>query len=551
MGVVEQKTLGAFYTDASVADFLVNWAIRSGNDTVLDPAFGGGVFLRSAARRISSLGGNSSSQVFGVEIDKEVHTRTRRELEQAFRINASNLVQSDFFDLSPDGSEGVTAIVGNPPFIRYQRFSSIGGQKALAVARAHGASLSALSSSWAPFLIHATAFVKSGGRLAMVVPAEIGHAAYARPIVSHLAEHFASVTLITFNTRLFPHLNEDTHLLLADEKGFGPSTGLKWAHLEGPEDLARLTASGLSTPMETRLLGLDPKSTRAFSLAEASLPGSVRDLFQELRSSGALVRLGQLADVGIGYVTGGNEYFHLNLDELKEYQVPDSLIRRAVRRGRDLRGVRYTEADWLESALRGEKVHLLLIPPNVILGGGVSQYLQKGIIDGVSQAYKCRTRTPWYSIPYVHCADALLTYMSGAYPKLVCNEARVVAPNTLHVIRLLPGFDVSARALAVLWQSSLTRLSAELEGHSLGGGLLKLEPTEAERVLLPFSTELVRTAESIAEEVDRLSRSDRVEIATELVDRELLVSGLALSRSEVLEIKQAAEMLWQRRQKGS
>mgnify|MGYP001380096027 FL=1 len=69
MGVVEQKTLGAFYTDASVADFLVNWAIRSGNDTVLDPAFGGGVFLRSAARRISSLGGNSSSQVFGVEID--------------------------------------------------------------------------------------------------------------------------------------------------------------------------------------------------------------------------------------------------------------------------------------------------------------------------------------------------------------------------------------------------------------------------------------------------------------------------------------------------
>jgi len=34
------------------------------------------------------------------------------------------------------------------------------------------------------------------------------------------------------------------------------------------------------------------------------------------------------------------------------------------------------------------------------------------------------------------------------------------------------------------WQHPLSRLSQELEGHPLGGGMLKLEPGEARRVHL-------------------------------------------------------------------
>ena len=36
------------------------------------------------------------------------------------------------------------------------------------------------------------------------------------------------------------------------------------------------------------------------------------------------------------------------------------------------------------------------------------------------------------------------------------------------------------------WRSPLTKLGAELEGHSLGGGMLKLEPSEAARVPVPM-----------------------------------------------------------------
>lgn len=43
-----------------------------------------------------------------------------------------------------------------------------------------------------------------------------------------------------------------------------------------------------------------------------------------------------------------------------------------------------------------------------------------------------------------------------------------------------------------IWDTSFVRLSCEIEGHPLGGGMLKLEPREAARVLLPDASLLPR-----------------------------------------------------------
>ncbi len=53
-----RKELGAYYTDVSIASFLLRWAVKTGQETVLDPSSGDGVFLSEAARRIRDLGGN-------------------------------------------------------------------------------------------------------------------------------------------------------------------------------------------------------------------------------------------------------------------------------------------------------------------------------------------------------------------------------------------------------------------------------------------------------------------------------------------------------------
>ena len=48
------------------------------------------------------------------------------------------------------------------------------------------------------------------------------------------------------------------------------------------------------------------------------------------------------------------------------------------------------------------------------------------------------------------------------------------------------------------WKHLLVDLSCELEGHPLGGGMLKLEPREAANVRLPINGMELRSAERAA-----------------------------------------------------
>ena len=47
---------------------------------------------------------------------------------------------------------------------------------------------------------------------------------------------------------------------------------------------------------------------------------------------------------------------------------------------------------------------------------------------------------------------------------------------------------VSLSAIQRVWSHPLVDLSCELEGHPLGGGMLKMEPREASNVLIPLDT---------------------------------------------------------------
>ena len=73
-------------------------------------------------------------------------------------------------------------LLGTPPFIRYQEHTGPARKQSLKAALAQGVRLSGLASSWAALLVHACAFLKPEGRLAMVLPAELLTVGYAEPI---------------------------------------------------------------------------------------------------------------------------------------------------------------------------------------------------------------------------------------------------------------------------------------------------------------------------------------------------------------------------------
>jgi adenine-specific DNA-methyltransferase len=451
-----QKNTGAYYTPEEVVRSLVSWAVRSPRDRMLDPACGDGRFLRAHARSV------------GVEQDVDA--------AEAVHASApgSLIHQGDFFTWAASTHERFECAAGNPPFIRYQRFTGEVRAAALDLCARHGALFSALTSSWAPFLVATATLLKPGGRMSFVVPAEIGHAPYARPALAYLASHFGLVHVVAIREKLFPELSEDCWLLHAE--GFG-----------GRTDLIAFSALPCFRPM-----GAPPPSPTSVSLDQWRLwnhrlrpwllTSSARDLYQGVAGRAAVSRLGDVASVGIGYVTGANGFFHLRPSDAERQSIPEQVLRPAVRNGRALAGRAITRAT--VEAWRKQDAPMLLLDLSGCeeLPSPVQHYLESEQGREARLSYKCRSRTPWYVVPDVTVPDAFLSYMSGERPSLVANRAGCVATNSVHVVRLSGAMSVAQAQRA--WEQPVTRLSCEVEGHPLGGGMLKLEPGEAARVVL-------------------------------------------------------------------
>lgn len=320
------------------------------------------------------------------------------------------LLKHDFFSLRPWDIPAVTAVVGNPPFIRYQTFNGKTRINALRCAQEAGVQLPQLSSSWAPFLVHAAAFLQQGGRLGMVAPAELVHAQYAREVLRFILREFGRITVRMFQKKMFPELSEDTILLLCEDYG----KSCDWFAVTpamSVEDVPH--AEGCTIPVN-----IDAIRSGRCRLTHYLLSAKARHLYERMSEEEGVVKLGDAADVGIGYVTGCNDYFHLTTAESKRWGIPSRYLRPAVLSLGDFQGTVFRSADWRQLRDSGKKAYLFSLPASRSdnLPEGVLRYLGYAKQLAVQERFKCRVRNTWYSVPHVRVGDAFLSYMSGPAP---------------------------------------------------------------------------------------------------------------------------------------
>lgn len=113
-----RKARGASFTPEALCEFVANWAIRGKDDTVLEPSCGEAAFLLAAGHRLRSLG-STAPDLSGAELHASSARRARRHLA-AHDLHA-HITTGDFFAVDPRPRYG--AVVGNPPYVRYQDFS--------------------------------------------------------------------------------------------------------------------------------------------------------------------------------------------------------------------------------------------------------------------------------------------------------------------------------------------------------------------------------------------------------------------------------------------
>ncbi len=115
-------------------------------------------------------------------------------------------------------------------------------------------------------------------------------------------------------------------------------------------------------------------------------------------------------------------------------------------------------------------------------------------------------------------------------------------PCQRHRVRTAP--DVNLDALCIALVNSPTFAWAEVCGRSYGGGVLELEPSEAESLVVRY-----RFAEALdADHIDSRLRAGDLDAALDYGDDVLLRDGLGLSRKDILRARAGWMHLRQSRQ---
>jgi len=119
-----RKARGAFFTPEPLAAYVTNWAVRSPGDSILEPSCGEAAFLLAAVARLTALSGASPDvpdrpTLHGVEMHEASAAAARNLITQAGA--QADIVTADFFTVTPESR--YDAVIGNPPYIRYQDFT--------------------------------------------------------------------------------------------------------------------------------------------------------------------------------------------------------------------------------------------------------------------------------------------------------------------------------------------------------------------------------------------------------------------------------------------
>jgi adenine-specific DNA-methyltransferase len=332
-----RKARGAFFTPTLVAGFIATWAIQSPDDAVLEPSCGEAVFLREAGR-----GGGHTGPLVGVEL----HASSAGESERTLHAEGikADIHVGDFFLHTEFGC--YDAAIGNPPYVRYQDFSGEPRARARAAALQAGVSLPNLASSWAAFAVHSALHLKKGGRLGLVLPAELLTVNYAAGVRQFLMEHFSEVELVLFEERVFPGVLEEVVLLLAG--GYDPEGVRGTGHMtiwpvRDAAGLADLSVSRRWTP---------PTRSAKWSGGLMSAGGLMA--YDRVATADGFTVLETWGATTLGMVTGNNRFFALSPARVVELGLkPPDVIRVSPPGSRHLRSLALTVKASTSSATAG------------------------------------------------------------------------------------------------------------------------------------------------------------------------------------------------------
>ncbi len=461
----QRRADGAVYTPPAIVKAMLSWAETVGEpDRVIDPGAGSGRFLLEAGRRFPR------ALLIAIERDPLAALTARANLAASGMADRAEVRVEDFLTSDLGGSNGRTLFVGNPPYVRHHLIDPKHKDWLKNQADAMGLRASALAGLHVYFFLAIARRAKADDYGALITAAEWLDVNYGQLVRDLFLDRLGgqSVYMIEPKAELFP--DTATTGAVTTFTVNGKPTSARLARITQPSGLGDL--SGGRRVRRERLIA--EKRWSHFTRTPTEIPEDY-------------VKLGELCRVHRGQVTGANRVW---IAGEHSGGLPDGLLFPTVTRAKELirTGPVLADADELKRVID--------LPPDLSTLGkadlaAVEKFLSIAEEMGAKKSYVARHRFAWWSVRLREPAPILATYMARRPPTFVLNEAEARHLNIAH--GLYPRENMAPGVLSALVRC-LRGASSVNGGRVYAGGLIKFEPREMERIVVPEPAALAEMA---------------------------------------------------------
>lgn len=456
---------GQFWTPDWVANAMISY-VSADTDLIFDPATGRGAFYES-------LKNMSIPEVsfYGTDIDEEVLA------DEIYNQTNCFVEKRDFIKNPP--KRKFKSIVANPPYIRHHRIDVETKEilKQLSI-KITGDRIDGRAGYHIYFLIQALNLLEPEGKLAFIMPADTCEGKFAKILWKWISEKFRIECVITFDQNATPFPNVDTNAIVFLIKNSKPSKTLQWvkAHEAHSNDLSEFIS-----------LNFKKRKFATLDVIERQLKEGIATGFSrpEQNINGFKFHLNDFANVMRGIATGSNEFFFLTATKVKEIDIPEIFLKRAIGRTKDAIQSVLTLDDIHELETQNRPTYLLSLKGSDKLPKSVRNYLKIGENMGLPNRALIQQRNPWYKMEKREVPALLFAYLGRRNTRFIKNDAGVL-PLT-GFLCVYPIYD-DKEFIEKLWKALNhpdTLENLKLVGKSYGSGAIKVEPGNLSKLPIP------------------------------------------------------------------
>ena len=493
-----RKDFGQFFTPSSVAHLMAEWIMKDCPKTILDPAFGLGIFY-DEIKNINS----HNLQFTAYEIDD--HILSYLNLEES--TTDLKIINGDYLEANIATFDGV---ICNPPYMRFQKF--LKRHNVLPkIEKQIGKKLVGYANIASVFLVKALKELNLDGRLAFIMPFEFFNTGYGKEIKKSLLENHLLKQIIVFSNEkdIFPDATTTVCVLLC--KNDGKKESIKITNIKANEEIIKI--SDISNFYQRKIKPTDLPYNKKWtpiilsSFSEQELPGG----FCKLSLYGAFTR---------GIATGANVFFALTKSKIEELSIDDNNLCECITKSQQVRKALFTEDDFYTLYNADKPVYCLDVKDHE--KQEIRNYIKQGENLGYNERYLTKIRSPWYKIEHRKPAQILFGVFSRGRLKVIRNFTKAINFTCFHSFYPNMFGEQLINKLFVYLLSDTGQDIIKTNKRSYGDNLDKFEPGDLNDSLCPSQKQFALIDDREAQKVIDTAQTDEelaIQMSNQLIER--------------------------------